>query len=406
MPLPDGSMATVIEQSTLRESRTALLRLVNDQRNRAVFYQILVFGLVAWGAWYLFANTTANLEARGMAAGFNFLETTSGFSIAWSIIPFDPTRSYGYVYLVGILNTLLVSVIAIIFTTMLGFLIGILRLSRNWLVKTLAAWYVEIVRNTPLLLQILFWFLGVFGLLPRPQQSIGFGMLELNNRGFYFPQPLPQSGFWITGLAIVVAVGASYWLTMWAKKRFLLSGERFPVLWTVLSMLVGFPALVFVATGMPLIWEHPTLQGFNFVGGGNVPPAFCALLIALVVYHASHIAESVRAGILAVGRGQTEAAYSLGIKSSWTMRLIVIPQAMRASVPLLISIWGAVVKNSSLAIAIGYPDLVSVYMQTSLNQSGHAIEIVAMVMLFYSSVSLIISGALNYYNKLVQLQER
>ena len=178
------------------------------------------------------------------------------------------------------------------------------------------------------------------------------------------------------------------------------------MLWSVLGLLVGLPMMVFLATGSPLEWEYPTLKGFNFQGGGKVPPAFCALMIALVAYHASHIAESVRAGILSIGKGQTEAAYSLGIKPSWTMRLIIIPQAMRAIVPLLISIWGAVVKNSSLAIAIGYPDLVAVFMQTSLNQSGHAIEIVAMVMIFYSSVSLIISAALNYYNKLVQLQER
>ena len=399
-------MSSVVEPSPHQDSRTTLSRVINDQHNRAVFYRIVVFGLVAWTAWYLFSNTAANLEACGMAAGFDFLETTSGFSIAWSIIPFDPTRYYGYVYLVGILNTLLVSLIAIVFTTMLGFLVGILRLSRNWLIKTLAAWFVEVVRNTPLLLQILFWFLGVFSLLPRPKQSIELGVFNLNNRGFYFPELLPESGFWMTGFAIVVAIGVTYWLAVWAKKRFLLTGERFPVLWVSLAILLGVPGLVFLAAGSPLGWEHATLQGFNFVGGGNVPPAFCALMIALVVYHASHIAESVRAGILSISKGQTEAAYSLGIKPSWTMRLIILPQAMRAIVPLLISIWGAVVKNSSLAIAIGYPDLVSVYMQTSLNQSGHAIEIVAMVMVFYSSVSLIISGALNYYNKLVQLQER
>ena len=335
----------------------------------------------------LFSNTTANLEARGMAAGFDFLASTSGFSIAWSIIPFDPTRSYGYVYLVGILNTLLVSLIAIVFTTVLGFLIGILRLSQNWLVKTMAAWYVEIFRNTPLLLQILFWYLGVFSLLPRPKQSIEMGVLQLNNRGFYFPEPLPGPSFWLTGVAVVVAVVLSFWLAMWAKKRFLLSGQRFPVLWSVLGLLVGLPMMVFLATGSPLEWEYPTLKGFNFQGGGKVPPAFCALMIALVAYHASHIAESVRAGILSIGKGQTEAAYSLGIKPSWTMRLIIIPQAMRAIVPLLISIWGAVVKNSSLAIAIGYPDLVAVFMQTSLNQSGHAIEIVAMVMIFYRGIT-------------------
>ena len=228
----------------------------------------------------------------------------------------------------------------------------------------------------------------------------------MNNRGFYFPEPQPGETFWITELVLVTAIAASYALAVWAKKRFIRTGERFPVMWTSLSIVIGAPTLVFIATGAPLGWETAELKGFNFKGGGNVPPAFCALLIALVVYHASYIAECVRAGILSVHKGQTEASYSLGLKPSWTMRLIIIPQAMRAIIPPLISTWMTVVKNSSLAIAIGYPDLVAVYMQTSLNQSGHAIEIVAMVMLFYSTVSLTISAALNYYNNLVQLKER
>ena len=404
-------MATAFEKkvSTGDSSRNKLAKVVNDERNRAIFYQIVVFGVIAWLCWYLFSNTAANLQARGMSSGFAFLDTTAGFSIAWSIIPFDPTRSYGYVYLVGICNTLLVSVVAIALTTVLGFFIGILRLSKNWLVSTLAAWYVEIIRNTPLLLQILFWYLGVFSLLPRPKQSFdlfNLGWFNLNNRGFYFPEPQPGEAFWMTALTVVIAIGACYALAIWAKKRFINTGERFPVMWISLTILLGAPTLVFIVTGAPLGWEFAELKGFNFKGGGNVPPAFCALLIALVVYHASYIAECVRAGILSVHKGQTEASYSLGLKPSWTMRLIIIPQAMRAIIPPLISTWMTVVKNSSLAIAIGYPDLVSVYMQTSLNQSGHAIEIVAMVMLFYSSVSLTISAALNYYNKLVQLKER
>ena len=404
-------MAAVFEKDTptVAPSRGKFAKVINDEGNRSIFYQVVVFGLIAWVCWYLFSNTTANLEARGMSSGFEFLETTSGFSIAWSIIPFDATRSYGYVYLVGILNTLLVSLISIVLTTVLGFFIGILRLSKNWLISTLAAWYVEIIRNTPLLLQILFWYLGVFSLLPKPKQSLdllNLGWFNLNNRGFYFPEPQPGELFWISGITVVIAIAASYALAVWAKKRFVATGERFPVLWASLGILIGVPVIVFLVTGSPLSWEVAELKGFNFRGGGNVPPAFCALLIALVVYHASYIAECVRAGILSVHRGQTEAAYSLGLKPTWTMRLIIIPQAMRAIVPPLISTWMTVVKNSSLAIAIGYPDLVAVYMQTSLNQSGHAIEIVAMVMLFYSTVSLTISGALNYYNNLVQLKER
>ena len=402
-------MTTAFDKTTSASGQqsSGFSTLINHERNRSIFYQLVVFGIIAWTCWYLFTNTVANLEARGMAAGFDFLKTTSGFSIAWTILPYGPTDSYGYVYLVGILNTLLVSLISIVLTTLLGFMIGIFRLSKNWLISTLAAWYVEIIRNTPLLLQILFWYLAVFSLLPRPKQSIStFGIFELNNRGFYFPAPVPGDEFWITGIGILLAIGIVYCLAIWAKKRFLTTGQRFPVFWLSIGILLVIPGLLFMLTGAPLSWEFPELKGFNFKGGGTVPPAFCALLIALTVYHASYVAESVRAGILAVSKGQTEAAYSLGLKPSWTMRLVIIPQAMRAIIPPLISTWMTVVKNSSLAIAIGYPDLVAVYMQTSLNQSGHAIEIVAMVMFFYSTVSLTISGALNYYNNLVQIKER
>ncbi len=401
-------MAAVIERES-RDSRSTFAKIVNDERNRSIFYQILVFGIIGWVFWYLFTNTSANLEARGMSSGFDFLGSTAGFSIAWSIIPYSPTDTYGHVYLVGIVNTLLVSMLAIVLTTILGFVVGILRLSHNWLISTVAAWYVEIIRNTPLLLQILFWYLAVFSVLPRPKQSIDIGALgifQLNNRGLYFPEPQPGDLFWITMLAMLAAVVAVYFLAVWGKRRQLATGERFPVFWTSLGILFGLPILVYLATGSPLDWGIPVLKGFNFQGGAKLPPSFLALFIALVIYHASYIGENVRAGIMSVSHGQTEASSSLGLKPAWTLRLIIIPQAMRAIMPPLISIWMNVVKNSSLAIAIGYPDLVAVYMQTSLNQSGHAIEIVAMVMLFYSSVSLTISAALNYYNQRVQLKER
>lgn len=405
-------MASVMDKSGARaaQSGSAFAKILNDERNRSIFYQILVFGILAWTAWFLISNTASNLEARGMETGLGFLGTTAGFSIAWSIIPYEPTDTYGYVFLVGILNTLVVSLISIILTTVLGFFIGILRLSKNWLISTMAAWYVEIIRNTPLLLQILFWYLGVFSLLPRPKQSwdlFGTEMFFLNNRGFYFPEPIPGELFWLTGITIVAAIVGAYVLAITAKKQFIQTGQRMKNLgWMVLGIVVGAPVLVFLVTGSPLAFDYPELKGFNYKGGGTVPPTFCALLLALVIYHASYIAEAVRAGILSVNKGQTEASYSLGLRPTWTMRLIIIPQAMRAIVPPLISTWMTVVKNSSLAIAIGYPDLVAVYMQTSLNQSGHAIEIVGMVMLFYSFVSLVISGALNYYNSLVQIKER
>ena len=401
-------MAAVIEGES-RGARATFAKIVNDERNRSIFYQILAFGLIGWVCWYLFTNTSANLEARGMSSGFEFLGSTAGFSIAWSLIPYKPNDTYGYVYLVGIVNTLAVSLLAIVLTTILGFIIGVLRLSHNWLISTMAAWYVEIIRNTPLLLQILFWYLAVFAILPRPKQSIdvgGLGLFQLNNRGFYFPEPQPGDLFWMTMLAILVAIVVVYFLAIWAKRRQLATGERFPVFWTSMGILFGVPLVIFLVTGAPLTWSLPELKGFNFQGGTSLPPSFLALFIALVIYHASYVAENVRAGILSVSHGQTEAASSLGLKPSWTLRLIIIPQALRAIMPPLISTWMTVVKNSSLAVAIGYPDLVAVYMQTSLNQSGHAIEIVAMVMLFYSTVSLTISAALNYYNERVQLKER
>lgn len=380
---------------------------LNDERVRSVLYQAIVAIAVIAVARYLFINTSENLQARGMSAGFDFLTSSAGFSIAWSVLPYSAGDSYLHVYLVGIGNTLMVSVVAIVCTTLLGFIVGIMRLSKNWLIAQIASWYVEILRNTPLLLQILFWFLAVFSLLPRPNKSLSFlDLFYLNNRGLYIPAPVPGDGFDFTLIAVLVAIAATYAQALWAKKRFFDTGQRFPAFWTGIGILFGLPLLVFLVTGAPLSFDYAVLKGFNFLGGASVPPAFCALLLALVIYHSAYMAEAVRAGIMSVSHGQTEAAYSLGLRPGLTLRLVIIPQAMRAVVPPMISNWMNVVKNSSLAIAIGYPDLVAVYMQTSLNQSGHAIEIVAMVMLFYMSVSLSISIALNYYNKIVQLKER
>jgi len=383
------------------------LAFINDERFRSIFYQVLMGLIVLLAGYYLYTNTAANLEARDMQVGFAFLNSTAGFSVAWSLIPYVPGDTYLHVFFVGIGNTLLVAFIAIISSTLLGFVMGVLRLSKNWLIKNIAAWYVELLRNTPLLLQILFWFLTVFALLPSPRQSIepvtGF---VLNNRGFYFPSPLPGDLFFLTVIAFIGGIVGSVFLARWAHKRLEATGQKTAVFPMSLGLIFGLPLVVFLITGAPLAFDIPALQGFNYQGGGSVPPSFCALLLALTIYHSCFMAEAVRAGILSVSHGQTEAAFSLGLKPSWTLRLVIIPQAMRAVVPPMISNWMNVVKNSSLAIAIGFPDLVAVFMQTSLNQSGHAIEIVAMVMLFYMTVSLTISFALNQYNKAVQLKER
>ena len=383
--------------------------LVNDGRYRAAFYQIVVFGLVFWLLYSLVLNTQQNLETRGMTASFDFLFGTAGFAIAWTPLDYKPNDTYFFVYWVGIVNTLIISVISIILATVLGFFVGILRLSKNWLISQIAAWYVEFLRNTPLLLQILFWYLGAFASLPRPKSSIhifGLDWLVLNNRGFYFPYPEPDNLFWLTPLALLIGLVAAFWYNRKSRIQQLATGVYRSTLWQTLGLVIGLPVLVFVATGMPLSWEIPALKGFNYRGGTFVLPSMCSVLVAMVVYHSAYAAEMVRAGIQSVSHGQTEAAYSLGLKPNWTLRLVIIPQAMRAIVPPMISLWMNIVKNSSLAIAIGFPDLVAVFMQTSLNQSGHAIEIVGMVMLFYMTVRLTISGCLNIYNSRIQLKER
>ena len=401
-------MAVTDKTSTAR-GRTGSLSLLYDERVRSVVYQIVTFGVVAWCAWYLFSNTSQNLAARGMSSGFGFLWLTAGFDTDFKLVSYSVGDTYARIFLIGVLNTLFVSFLAIIGTTILGFFMGIMRLSSNWLIAKLASAYVEILRNTPLLLQIIFWYLGVFNLLPRPQQSIdvgGLGVSFLNNRGFYVASPIFGELFWASVVALIVAIGAVIVLRNWAKRRQELTGEQFPVFWASLAVLIALPLVTYYGTGAPLAWDIPRLEGFNFEGGGSVPPAFLALLVALIIYHSSYLAESVRAGILSVHKGQTEAAYSLGLRPNRTLQLVIIPQAMRAIIPPLISLWMNVVKNSSLAVAIGYPDIVALFMQTALNQSGYAIEIVALTMLFYMTVSLTISGLLNIYNKRVQIKER
>jgi len=383
----------------------------NDERVRSIFYQVLTACVVGWLAWYLISNTAQNLEARGMNTGFGFLSATAGFDTDFKLIEYEPgVGTYGRIFLIGCINTLMVSFFAIIFSTILGFIVGVLRLSSNWLVARLALTYVEVVRNTPLLLQIIFWYVGVFALLPRVKNSIdlsaGAEVMFLNNRGLYAAWPVPDDLFWMTIVAFVAAIIGVFLLRRWAHKRQDQTGKQFPIFSASLGLLFIFPWLVYLVSGSTLNWDVPTLQGFNFAGGGALPPAFLALLIALVSYHAAHLAEAVRAGILSVNKGQTEAALAIGLRPKKAMSLIIIPQAMRAIVPPMISLWMNVVKNSSLAIAIGYSDVVALFMQTALNQAGYAVEMVGMTMAFYMFISLSISGVLNIYNKRVQLEER
>jgi len=383
----------------------------NDERVRSVFYQLLTVAVVGWIGWYLFTTTAHNLQVRGMDSGFGFMGVEAGFDTDFKLIAYEAgVGTYGDIFLIGILNTLYISFLAIIASTILGFTIGVLRLSHNWLISKVALAYVEIFRNTPLLIQIIFWYTGIFSLLPRIKSSLdlsgGSEVVLLNNRGLYMPWPVPGDLLWMTGAALIIAIVAVVIFRRWAHKRQDTTGQIVPVLIPSAALIVLLPGIVYLATGSPLGWDIPKIEGFNFVGGATLPPAFLALFVALTIYHAAHLAESVRAGILSVNRGQHDAASAIGLRQNRVLSLVIIPQAMPAIVPPMISLWMNVVKNSSLAIAIGYPDLVAVFMQTSLNQAGHAIEIVGLTMAFYMFVSLTISGLLNIYNKRVQLVER
>ncbi len=384
---------------------------LNDERVRSVFYQLLTAAVVGWIGWYLFTTTAHNLQVRGMDSGFGFMGVEAGFDTDFKLIAYEAgIGTYGDIFLIGILNTLYISFLAIIASTILGFTIGVLRLSHNWLVAKVALAYVEIFRNTPLLIQIIFWYTGIFSLLPKIKNSVdlsaGAEIVLLNNRGLYMPWPVPGDLMWMTGLSFMVAIIIVIVFRRWAHKRQDETGQIVPIVIPSAALIVLLPGIVYLMTGSPLGWDFPVLEGFNFVGGATLPPAFLALLVALTIYHAAHLAESVRAGILSVSGGQHDAAMAIGLRRNRVLSLVIIPQAMPAIVPPMISLWMNVVKNSSLAIAIGYPDLVAVFMQTSLNQAGHAIEIVGLTMGFYMFVSLTISGLLNIYNKRVQLVER
>ena len=380
--------------------------LWSDERFRAIAVQVIVLVGLAAFLTYIVGNTADNLERRGIATGFGFLDVPAGFDIATTLIPYDATMTHGRVFVVGLSNTIFISILAIAASTIVGFLVGILRLSPNWLISRIAYVYVEVLRNIPLLLQILFWWAVLLG-LPNIRQALSIGdSIFLSNRGLQVPSPILESGFMLIPIAFVVGIVATWIVNRWAHKRQDATGEQFPVFMTGLGLIVGLPLLAAIVTGFPVSFEIPEKKGFNFVGGFAITPEFAGLWFALSVYHAAFIAEIVRAGIQAVSHGQTEAAGALGMKPNWTMRLIIVPQALRIIVPPLTSVYLNVAKNSSLAIAIGYPDLVAVFANTSLNQTGQAIEIIAMTMAVYLTISLSISAFMNWYNKRIALVER
>jgi general L-amino acid transport system permease protein len=396
-----------MNESKMTPSNGARPKLWNNPKVRMFVFQTLALATVFWFGWTLFHNTLGNMESRGISTGFGFLDQTSGFGIIMSLVPYDSTMTYGRTFLVGLLNTLLVSAMGVVAATIIGFTVGVARLSSNWLIAKLALVYIETIRNIPLLLQIFFWYFAVLQTLPGPRQSLNVAdMFFLSNRGLYFPTASAEPGFGWVMAALIVGIAVSVFIHRWAKKRQFRTGQLFPALRVGTVLILALPLLMFVLVGRPLVWETPSLTGFNFTGGASILPELAALWIALSLYTASFIAEIVRSGILAVDSGQTEAANALGLKSSFTLRLVVIPQAMRVIIPPLTSQYLNLTKNSSLATAIAYPDLVAVFMGTTLNQTGQAVEVVAITMAVYLTISLIISGLMNIYNRAVALQER
>jgi general L-amino acid transport system permease protein len=391
-------------QRVLAPPRVAV---INNPRIRALVYQLGLLAAVLWFGYEFALNAKANLDAHKITSGFGFLDQTAGFGVNQSLIPYSESDTYGRVFLVGLLNTLLVSGIGIVLATILGFFVGLARLSPNWLVARLAGGYVELIRNLPLLFQILFWYLAVLGTLPGPRQGISLlGEVFLNNRGLFVPAPVAGEGAGWVAAAFVLAVMAIIALKLWARRRQERTGRQFPLFWTGLALIIALPLAALVATGVPIGFEKPELRGFNFVGGIRLTPEFVALLVALTTYTAAFIAEVVRAGVLAVPRGQTEAALTLGLRRPLTLRLIVVPQALRVIVPPLTNQYLNLTKNSSLAVAVGYPDLVAVFAGTTLSQTGQAIEVIAITMAIYLAISLVTSGLMNWYNAQIRVAER
>ncbi|PQJ89425.1 amino acid ABC transporter permease [Aliivibrio sifiae] len=374
---------------------------------RAILFQVIAVAALVFFFYSIVNNALSNLESRGIATGLAFLDQEAGFGIGLSLVEYDETHTYGRTFVVGLLNTALVSVLGILFATLLGFTVGIARLSSNWLVSRCAAVYIETFRNIPLLLQIFFWYFAVLQALPSPRQSLSLGeSIFLNVRGLFFPSPVFEQGSNLIGIAVILAIVFIIFLSRWAHNKQTLTGQQTPVLRYSILLLVGLPMLAYFISGMPISIEYPELKGFNFRGGISIIPELAALVVALSVYTASFIAEIVRSGINAVSHGQTEAAMALGLPRNKTLKLVVIPQAMRIIIPPLTSQYLNLTKNSSLAMAIGYPDLVSVFAGTTLNQTGQAIEIITMTMAVYLTLSLLTSFLMNIYNNKVALVER
>jgi general L-amino acid transport system permease protein len=401
----DMAVTGIAERAPRRT--TSPLDLLYRPEVRQVLFQIILVVAIAALFWMIISNTAANLKRQNIASGFGFWNTTSGFDISQSLISYSNTSTYGRAFWVGLTNTLLVAVIGVFFATIVGFTMGIARLSTNWLIARLATVYVEIIRNIPLLLQLFVWYFMILNMLPPPRRSLElFGGAALNTRGLYLPEPIPKTGFDAVLAALAVGIPAAIAVAYWARRRQLLTGAQFHTGLASLGLIVVLPIAVFFLAGAPLEFAYPKLRGFNFEGGIVILPELMALIIGLVIYTGAFIAEIVRAGIQGVSKGQKEAALAIGLSVGQGLRLVVFPQAMRIIIPPLTSNYLNLVKNSSLAVAIAYPDLVNVFAGTVLNQTGQAVEVILITMLVYLSISLLTSLFMNWFNAHMALVER
>ena len=389
--------------------RAATTSILNNSEFRRILYQLLIAVLLIYLGWSIVENTIANMEARDIRAGFGFLDETAGFSIMMSLVPYEPGNTYGRVFIVGLLNTLLVAGVGVVLATIVGFLVGIMRLSQNWVVSHLANIYVEIFRNVPLLLQILFWYTAVLKPLPGPRQvferntEIYFG---ISNRGITGPEFILLENFSFTTWTILLGILFAIGMHRWSKHRQAATGQQFPVVFVGLGLIIGLPILIFLLSGAPIEFTPAKMGRFNLSGGITIIPEFLAVLLALALYTAAFIAEIVRAGIQAINYGQTEASRALGLRNGTTLKMVIIPQAMRIIIPPLTSQYLNLTKNSALAAAIAYPDLVATFAGTALNQNGQALETLAITMTVYLSLSLLTSAFMNWFNSRVKLVER
>ncbi len=378
----------------------------NDEKTRAIIYQIVTAAFVAFIGYYLISNVQTNMEKQSIASGFGFIEKEAAFEIGETLIEYSAADTYGRALVVGVLNTLKVSLVGMILTTILGTIVGVCTLSKNWLISKLGTMYVEVFQNVPVLLQLFFFYALFYEAFPAPRQALNpIAGVFITNRGVDFAVPAPDPAWAVMGWAFAAAIVIIWVLNRWAVKRQEQSGQQFPMFWVGLGILIGLPLITWILNGAPTQMDVPVLKGFNFQGGRNISPEFSALLFGLVLYTASFIAQIVRAGIQSISHGQTEAAMSIGLKPAMVLKLVIFPQALRVIVPPLTSQLLNLTKNSSLAVAIGYPDFVQVA-GTTINQTGQAVEGVALMMLVYLTFSLLTSAFMNWYNKKIKIVER